>query len=438
MSAAGEAGAAPEPGLFIIWSDARDQERRILAAIHERFNLRRVLRVTWSPGLVDENFARFYRGQVAPPFSSVFSDQKGRGPFTLALVEDPSPRYEKRATTRGTAVVNANMLDAKQQFRAWTGGGMRVHGTDTAAEAVRDTLLLLGDTPAACLADAPAAWDDTFEHIERDLSGALGWASLRELFLVLTHAVTYVVLRNFENLPDDFQLGPHADVDLLTDDYGELIRLTNARPVLGGVPRWGGRFHVRINGSNVIFDLRFVGDGYYDPRWARRILDDRRLIRSAVLVPSEPDYFESLAYHAVVHKREVADDYRDRLAVMAAALGHDDWDRTALDDDRWLVARIQSIVGERGYTFTRPRDVTVFFNYGNVGADHALIRRKAAGLRRELQRHVMRLSAPVGRATRTVRQRLITRAPWLRHLRGSVMRAVRGGTRTIAGWRWVS
>lgn len=420
--------SGPEPGLFVLWSDARPQQRRILSTIGEQFEIRRVMRVQWTPQRVDENYARFYRGQTSSPFSSVFSDQKGRDAFTLALVIDPAPKYELRDTTRGRAVVNANMLDAKQRFREWTGGGMRVHGTDTAAEANRDTLLLLGEEPSTLIATAPTRWDGTIDLIERDLTGARGWASLRELFGLLNHSINYVVLRNFENLPDDVEFGDHTDVDILTDDYPELIRLLNARPVVGGVPKWGGRFLVTIGDHDVIFDLRFVGDDYYDARWAQCILDDRRVARS-VQVPSDVDYFESLAYHAVVHKRQIADDYRDRLARMASTLGRPGWQRARLDDDRTIATLVRSIVEAREFSYVRPRDITVFFNYANVGANHPWLRRKIAGVGREVTRRGVALTSPLTYALRVVRQRIIAKLPWLRELRASPTRAVLTGTR---------
>lgn len=427
-SADTERPSAPESGIFVLWSDARPHEQRILSDIAERFQLRRVMRVGWTPERVDENFARFYRGQTGPPYSSVFSEQKGRGPFTVALVTDPAPRYELRDTTRGRAIVNANMLDAKLVFRSWTGGGMRVHGTDTAAEARRDGLLLLGATPSALLETAPDHWDGTIERVDRDLSGADGWPSLGPLFHVLNHAVTYVVLRNFEGLPDGVELGEHADVDLLTDNYHELTRLLNARPMVGGVPRWGGRFLVTVAGTDVIFDLRFVGDDYYDARWEGRILNQRRLADSGIYVPSDGDYFESLAYHAIVHKRHVADDYRDRLARMACALGRDGWARHELDDDRTIAALVDGIVAERGVSYVRPRDFTVFFNYTNVGADHPWLRRKLAGVRREAGQRSSTLLAPVTRAVRVARQQIVARVPWLRELRArTVGRASKAG-----------
>lgn len=416
-------GMASEPGLFVIWSDARQQQSRILSALGERFELQRVLQIRWTPELVDENFARFYRGQTEPPYGAVFSHQKGRGSFTVVLVTDPEPRYELRDIPRGPAVVNANVLDAKLLFRQWTGGGRRVHGADTAGEAVRDTVLLLGGTPASHMRDR--RWDGTIEHLAHDLAGSHGWSSLRELFSVLNYTVDYVVLRNFEALPADYLVGQHHDVDLLTDDYEELVRLLNGRAVLGLVPRWGGRFLVRVGGENVLFDIRFVGDDYYDEAWERRLLANRRLVRDVFYAPSDEDYFETLAYHAVIHKRKIFQDYKDRLAQMAFDLGRDGWNRAEPDSLGHLPRLVREIVSERGYSFARPRDVTVFFHYANAGMSHPWLRRKLAGLRREAMVRFMRYSAPVVRRYRLLVQTLVMHLPWLRRLRAVRVRQLK-------------
>jgi hypothetical protein len=333
------------------------------------------------------------------------------------LVIDAKPRYELRDTLRGTAMVNANMLEAKQKFRSWTGGGMRVHGTDTAAEVNRDALLLLGERLPEPVSKQLPAWDGVIEDVKRDLTGAHGWSSLRELFLVLNYGCTYVVLRNFEPLPDDFLFGYHDDVDLLTDDYHELIRLLNARPMRGLVPRWGGRFLVRVNAQNIVFDLRFVGDDYYPSKWAQRLLDRRQLVDGAFYAPSADDYFESLAYHAVVHKRSVADDYRDRLSNMAHELGRAGWNREDVEDDAHMAALVRGIVDRRGYAYVRPRDRTVFYNYANTAARLPWLRRKLAGAQREILVRGSAAAVPVALNLRRLRRDVVRRAPWLRRLR---------------------
>lgn len=404
-----------EAGLFVVWSAAEHATSRVLSAIEERFHVARVVRCIWTPECVDENYARFLGGPAIAPYDAAYGDAVGRGPFTVALVVDRQPRREAYPTTAGARVINENFVAAERSLQALAGGVDRVHGSASAAEAARDAMLLLGEAGWWDPAGPEPDWDGTIELIERDLAGAGGWSSMRELFAVLNHAICYVVLRNFERLPDDFVYGIHNDVDLLTDDYPELIRLLNARPMLGRVPRWGGRFFVQVGGEDVIFDLRFIGDRYYDERWERRLLDNRRLVRATFYAPPIEDYLESMAYHAVIHKRDVAADYCDRLADMASRLGRGGWEhRQLLDEPERLPALVHEAVARRGYAITRPRDVTVFFNYANAGVSFPRLRRKAAGLRREMTERTARIASPAIRALASARREIASRASTLR------------------------
>jgi hypothetical protein len=404
--AAGNAGPAPEFGLFVIAPSAASARERILDRVRSLFDVRRVYAVHWTPELVAENYARFYRRRPS-------AGGPDGGPLFLVTVVDTAPRYERRVTARGPATVNPRFLDATEQFRVWTGGTAIVHGSTTATEAVRDLMLLLGTDPQTHLEENPQPWDGRTEELQRDLSGARGWASPTELFHALNHTVRYVVLRNFEKLPDALHVGSHEDVDMLTDDYPEAIRVMNARPNVRCVPRWGGPHWVRISGDDVWFDVRFVGDRYYDPRWAADLLDRRVWNENGFYSPNAEDYFETLAYHAVVHKRELAADYRPRLAAMAAALGRSGWNASELGDPARMKALLDGILRRRGYRYCRPRDVNVFYNFAAAGHSLPHLRRKLAGVGRKAVRVAYRVQRPVRDGYWEARDTLCLKAPWL-------------------------
>ena len=205
-----------EFGLFVVWAEADHLRSRLLDALAEQFEIRGVHRITWSPPLVAENFGRFYRSsRLTPPFQTYFQHQKGSGAFTVVAVLDPEPTFAQRQTSHGPQVVNTRLFDLKREFRQLAGGRMVIHATDTASEAIRDAYMLLGAAPAAYLASHQRRWDGSVEVLHRDLTGASGWASLREVFEALNTLVSHVVLRNFEGLPGTHVLGEHDDVDLL-------------------------------------------------------------------------------------------------------------------------------------------------------------------------------------------------------------------------------
>jgi hypothetical protein len=405
----------PAFGIFVIWSAADHLRSRAMDVLAERFEIRGVHRIRWSPDRVSENYGRFYGStRLTPPFHTFFEHQKGSGPFTLVTVLDHDPVYEYRRTNRGARVVNARFFDTKQDFRGWTELPKVIHGTETADEAKRDVFMLLGTTPEQYLAEHATKWQGTVQHHTRDVMGAGGWASLEEAFAALNHLVRYVVLRNFEELPASHVVGAHDDVDLLVQDYGEAVRILNARPVLGLVPQWGGRFHVTVAGRRIIFDIRFVGDGYFDRQWQADVLERRQLSENGIYVPNRRDYFETLAYHALAHKRELSSDYSRRLAEMAAAEGYEGWTPERLDEPREARRLLDSLVPGTGRAHVQPKDVTVFYNFAVAGWKRAGVRRKLAGLRRRAAVSWWQLKAPVIRTAMEIRREVVLRLPVLR------------------------
>ncbi|HEX6145078.1 MAG TPA: hypothetical protein VFZ01_20350, partial [Geminicoccaceae bacterium] len=288
--------AGGELHLVVIWSAARRQEKAILADLQDHLEVRRVHEVAWSPALVRQNYSRFYRGRLVPPYRNVRL-RKGNGPLLVVTAVDRAPRYEMRETLHGPAVVNTTLFDAKVRYRSWTGPGHLVHGSDTAAEAARDLMLLLGVGVREYLERNPGAWDGVIRPVRRDLSGAPGWTSAAELFAALDYSVDYVVLSGAETLQEGAHARVGEAVELLTDNYIELIAVTNARPLLRQVPRWGGQFVIRIGNRDVVFGFRRVGDRYLDPAWERALLDRREVSPDGFFVPAADDAVAALAYH---------------------------------------------------------------------------------------------------------------------------------------------
>jgi hypothetical protein len=407
-----------EFGLFVVWSAVSHLVDPVLAALASRFEIRGVHKVIWSTDRVAENFGRFYRSsRLTRPYHTYFQHQKGSGPFTVITVLDRSPTYGHRPTNKGTRLVNTNFFDAKVAFRSMTPLPKVIHGTETAEEGRRDILMLLGVTPEQYLAHHGAQWCGEIDTVRRDVTGASGWNSLGDVFEVLNQLVQYIVMRNFEGLPDSHIVGSHDDVDLLVDDYHEAIRVLNARPLLGLVPVNGGRFCVDVGNEPVIFDLRHVGDGYFDTTWQREVLERRELSAGGLYVPCPADYFETLAYHAVIHKSAMSLDYAQRLAGIASEAGVDGWTLERLMGGQGSRQLIDSILLKKGRRHVKPRDVTVYYNYAAAGATMPWARRKLAGVTRRAHVYWYRAAAPVVHGIRTIRYELVNRIPALRRLR---------------------
>ena len=281
---------------------------------------------------------------------------EGRNSCGLQSAFDDGADY----ITQGPNVRSANRFDAKKRCRAWTAGGHRIDAANSPAETRHDLTLLLGRDPTEFDAQRSIKWDGTVVPLPQNLVGAKGWESLGQLFTVLNNTVNYVVLRNFECLPETHHLGSHNDIDLLTDNYHEACLVANARSVY----RSKYRVHntVSVAGKDVSFDFRYIGDGYYDQRWELSILTQRILSAHGVYVPDPINHFYSLLYHAAVHKPHIEADYVTRLATLAASLGIDDLTETTLRSEKVVCGILQDYLDQHQYFFTEPTDLSVFLN----------------------------------------------------------------------------
>ncbi|RUS46470.1 hypothetical protein [Cohnella sp. AR92] len=348
----------PELHLFIVWERAAPFVQPIMNDILTKFTVKKAFQIHWTPSYFPHNLSRFY-GQQLPPGSEK-ELHCGNGPFFCIIVADEQPVYGLRQTSRGPAIVNTNVFDAKALYRHWTGGGHLIHATNTPQESAHDLNLLIGWDPNIFLKAFPGAWDGQCPVLKQDLAGTLGWRDLKQVLAVLNSTSDYVILRNFEQLPDRFISEQHGDIDLLVRNPIDIAYLLNGDLVF----REPERVHYRIliGGQLVYFDFRYVGDGYMDEEWERSLLRNRTFSPKGFYTPNPEDCFYSLLYHAVIHKRSVAPDYFARLCEMAKRLKLADFDASTLLDPARLQLFMNRYLNDRRYRYTVPRDPSVYFN----------------------------------------------------------------------------
>ena len=335
---------ASELHLFAIWPFARSQEDRILADIAAHAEIVSTFVMDWPKRVPAEcGYRRFY-GPLLPDAVGK-AKRAGAGKFRLVIVRIAEPKYDWRLTQRGYELVNLDMFDMKWRYRGWVGGSHRVHGTNSMEETRRDVMMLTGRS-ADDWASGKVAPIETAV-----LPGEGGWHSLGEMFAFLNEAHPYVVLRNAEGLPETFD-PRHEDIDLLVDN------VTACASLLGAVKSRGGAaaYTVRVGEHDVKLDIRSVGDGYYDERWERAMLDSRQLTAENLFVPTPEHAFHSLVYHVFYHKRAIAPDYYSKIARLAERIGVSGSDVSA-----WFDA-LDAFVWKNGYEFTRPADPSVHLN----------------------------------------------------------------------------
>ena len=212
---------APELHLFIVWSRGREREREILADLAAEFALLEVLEVTWSSARFADNLTRFY-GEALPSGSEK-ERHCGNGPFLVAVVRDREPKLEVRRP-RGSRlqVVDVRMLEAKDRYRAWTGGGHRVHSTLDPTEFAHDLFLLFGRLPSHY--EGLPEWDGATARWQHELVGSSGWSSADELVTALEVTLGRVALL------EPLDQRPRISVEV--DDTWWAAVVANGRPGL--------------------------------------------------------------------------------------------------------------------------------------------------------------------------------------------------------------
>ena len=291
--------------LFILWSKANSEREKILHDITNKFTVLDVYNISWNKNKFSENLSRFYGENL--PNNSRKEQHCGNDTFTCIIVRDEKPIYKPRQTSKGIRLVNINLFDSKKLYRLWTGGGHKIHATDNIEETKMQLMLLLKKQYDSYLHSNKSFLN--YKEYNEDLIGSNGWESLEEVFDVLNNTVNYVILRNFENINEEMD-SLHPDIDLLIDNRANTINILNAQKTLK--KKYRVQYMVLIDNKYINFDLRFIGDNYYDINWQKDILSTR-VRQDFYYRPTVNNYFYSLLYHALLHKSQLGADYEKRL-----------------------------------------------------------------------------------------------------------------------------
>ena len=336
--------------LIIIWEKGRTAQERIIADIQEHFIILKRYEIEWSRELVANNFSRFY-GTHLPP-DSFKEVECGTGAFLLFVVYDNAPVYAERPTSRGVEVVNINLFDAKSRYREWTNGGHKIHATNNPRETDHDLTLLLGMNSEDFLKQVATDSEFTTETLHKDIVGAKGWQSLKQLFYVLNSTVEYVMLRGKNEVANNYFPDEHRDVDLFLTRSNH----SSAVFIINGVSACSTeRPHelITINGEDYYIDMWPMENYYFDWGWSLRILQNRKL-ENGLYVLDENNEFYTLLYHCLVFKGKIAPDYlpilehhRERLHLIGKK-----WDDI-----------LYGFITQNEYDITLPLDKSISMHY---------------------------------------------------------------------------
>jgi hypothetical protein len=289
--------------LFIFWEKARYKESKLLDIVESKFTIIQTFSITWSPYNVGRNFTRFY-GQNLPD-NSEKELHCGGGAFKVVVVRDENPIYQFRDTSKGKRKVNINTFDAKVGLREITGGGHKIHGTDSVSETKHSIALLFGLSLEEFLTRHKGKVEDV--ELQQDLIGTNGWNSFNELFHVLNQCSDYVVMRNHENINLEYFKNSTGDIDLLSKDA------TETKYILGDLKNiLNEHLKVDVNKAVILFEVYQANENLFDKKWEQNIFKSKQNSKT-IYHPNVINEMYMLIYHALFFKRNLEKKHIDTI-----------------------------------------------------------------------------------------------------------------------------
>ena len=344
--------------LILLWQNARYKQQEILDDIQKELKISECIEIEWNDKNVSSNFTRFYG--VKLPNRSFKEKECGRGKFLLVTVWDENPKYEYAETSRGFEYVNTNIFRLKDRYRSWTRGGHKVHSTNTVSETNHDITLLLGKNYEDYIKDAPLEWNGQIRTINRDLTGCNGWKNIEELFYTLNATINYVVLRGIDDVNNFVIDENHNDIDILTDDYNNLVYIVNGVPLIN---KYRPHYLTQIENERIYIDIWNTKNSYYDANWQKNMLKKRQMTKGFFALNDENAFFEMI-YHCLMHKRKVADIYYDKAEQLYNKLELNK--QYNLSDYKYpfdlYFQILNNFMKQKNYSYIKSKDLSVYYN----------------------------------------------------------------------------
>lgn len=373
-----------ETHLFILWENAREKEKEILEDIKKNFEILGLYNIKWNKENFSNNLSRFYGTNL--PENSGKEQHCGNGRFLLIVVGIDNPKYEERQTSKGPQIVNTNMFDKKTYYRELTGGGHKVHATNSEVETNHDLTLLLGKNIEDYLKEIDTNKKEEIINLNKDLVGQEGFSSVKEMFYVLNNCMDYAIIRNYESLPDEIYVNEHNDIDIVCDSYQNAVYVLNAEKVFQ--EEYRVHYKVKVEGKIAYFDLRYVGDDYYYYKFEQNIIKNRKYNEKGFYTISDEEYFYGLIYHALIHKPQFSEDYKKRLEKMNPT-------NIKLETEEDYINLLEEWLIKNEYKITKPEDHSVQFNNENVDKFNKKViekNNKLQGIEKEIAEYINKYS----------------------------------------------
>jgi tRNA A-37 threonylcarbamoyl transferase component Bud32 len=289
---------------FIIWESGFPHLSKVLFEIGNEFDIKHVEKIVWPENETHLYLTKLYPNRDFEP-DSYKVKEIGGNELIVVLALDSNPQIRDG--------VNQNTHSYKNKHRIE--GLNYLHASDDEKEALFN-FSALTDKDEHDFLSFKNSKGKTYvvkkdsDEIEIESIEFKEFSSIHDVFDRLNKYEKWLILRNWEGLPTSVTSNEHEDVDILVEDYYRACTLLNADPFFNE----SHRVHnlVKVGKGFVPFDIRFKGDHYYDEKWQESMIN-ARIKKDDFYHLTKTDYFWSLLYHGVFHKRKIGKDYIDRL-----------------------------------------------------------------------------------------------------------------------------
>lgn len=189
------------------------------------------------------------------------------------------------------------------------------------------------------------------------MSNLKNWEKFSDFIEYANKNNNWIVLRNFENILHDV-MNENDDVDILCEDPSKFAQDM-------GLIKFGfqlSKYIGKIGSKIVNFDLRFIGDGYFDKLWQYKCLKTRIFNHQNIPRLNDYDYFFNLLYHSKLQKKYMKSEYKNRLIDIANTLNIDSLDIQRIDNDQVIIAILANFLKKNHYNVPLPLDKKVYTN----------------------------------------------------------------------------
>ena len=189
--------------------------------------------------------------------------------------------------------------------------------------------------------------------------------NLKNIFYKLDN---YVLLRGFYNLHKKIPLLKNSDdIDLLLSNKDDIVKI------------YGSNI-ISINNEKVKFNIRYIGDNYYDKKWQKNMIKSRIKHHFFYIMDETNNYYATL-YHSLIHKGNIHNKYLDLYETYEK--------KNNLKSD--ILSRYYQLLYfmiKNGYEFVRANDKGVGYYFKNKYKLNIFIIRKK-GLQRDIIENIL-------------------------------------------------